>query len=306
MKTRIKKLNAVVAGDARQLARKATELFVADAGRAIETSDRFCAAICRRTPRRFFEILAGQSRTLRWEKVQLFWVDECCGPPHVPNHSCSRAARRLISVAGIPARNVHPICSDNCNCGHSAWVYEQTIYDMVGSRNDGMPCFDLVMLNMGADGHIASLFPDTSAFFDTNRCVRVIYFMDDRYTRITLTNPVLCAASHVVVLVCGADKAAVLADMLTTEPDQVHYPLHTVWPILDRVTWLLDSSAARFLVRHGLTQFEVRALPQSKPYRNFWPLRLSRRTLGRNPSAALNRPAQADAAALSEKGGDAK
>ncbi|MHC4346183.1 MAG: 6-phosphogluconolactonase [Planctomycetota bacterium] len=248
MRTTNKKLKVVVAADSGRLARKATELFVADARKAIEARDQFCAAISRRTPRRFFDLLGRQPDMLDWEKVHLFWVDECCGPANVPKLTCKLAARRLLSNAPIPPRNVHTIPSDDRNCGSAASIYEQTIYTMVDARKNGMPRFDLVILNMGADGHIASLFPDTPAFFDTNRCVRTIYFMDSRYTRITLTNPVLCAAAHLVVLVCGTDKAAILRDMLTTEPDQVRYPLHAVWPILDKVTWLLDRDAAGFLL----------------------------------------------------------
>jgi 6-phosphogluconolactonase/glucosamine-6-phosphate isomerase/deaminase len=57
----------------------------------------------------------------------------------------------------------------------------------------------------------------------------------------------LSAASHLVVLVSGGEKAAILKELLTSEPDEVRYPIHALWPVLDKVTWLIDSEAARAL-----------------------------------------------------------
>jgi 6-phosphogluconolactonase len=71
--------------------------------------------------------------------------------------------------------------------------------------------------------------------------------LDEKLNRITLTHPVLCAASHLVVLVSGREKAAILKKVLTSEPDEVRYPIHALWPVLDKVTWLIDSEAARAL-----------------------------------------------------------
>ena len=62
-----------------------------------------------------------------------------------------------------------------------------------------------------------------------------------------LTHPVLRAASHLVVLACGPEKAEILGKILTGEPDEVRYPIHALWPVLDRVTWLVDSEAAKSL-----------------------------------------------------------
>jgi 6-phosphogluconolactonase/glucosamine-6-phosphate isomerase/deaminase len=49
------------------------------------------------------------------------------------------------------------------------------------------------------------------------------------------------------VLVSGEEKAAILKEVLTHEPDEVRYPIHTLWSILNKVTWLVDSKAAQFL-----------------------------------------------------------
>ena len=83
--------------------------------------------------------------------------------------------------------------------------------------------------------------------FDTHNIACVVYVLDEKLNRITLTHPVLCAASHLVVLVSGPEKADILKEVLTNEPDEVRYPIHTLWPALDKVTWLVDRDAAKYL-----------------------------------------------------------
>jgi 6-phosphogluconolactonase len=263
------KPNVAIVDNSQELAHGALELFVSDAQKAIGARECFCAAISRHMPRCFFELLGEQSRSkaLPWEKIHLFWVDECCGPTNLKNKNYNLAARTFISKVGIPVENVHRICSENRNCGYVASIYEQTIHKVIKLKRNGIPQFDLIVLGMGADGHVASLFPDTYAFFDTKALVRVIYFMDGRYTRITVTNSVLRAASHITVLVCGEEKAAVLREVLTGERDEVRYPLHAIWPILDKVTWLVDHNAAKFLLQRRRPNKSVRrSLQPLEPY----------------------------------------
>jgi 6-phosphogluconolactonase len=100
---------------------------------------------------------------------------------------------------------------------------------------------------MGAEGHTGSLFPNSYAALDTNDLACVVYVMDGKLNRITLTHPVLCAAAHLVVLVSGEEKAHILKEVLTCDPDEVKYPIHILWSILDKVTWLVDSDAAKLL-----------------------------------------------------------
>jgi len=71
--------------------------------------------------------------------------------------------------------------------------------------------------------------------------------MDDNYDRFTLTGPVIRAAKHLVVLVSGSEKAQTLRDVFHSEPDEVKYPAHMLWPILDKVTWLVDQDATKLI-----------------------------------------------------------
>lgn len=249
------KTNAVIVTNSQGLARKTLELFVGDARKAIKARGRFCVAISRHTPGHFFELLGAEpeSKALPADKIHLFWVDECCGLPDFRNDDYNPAAATFILRVGIPPENVHSICSEHRNYGYAASIYEQTICNLVRLNKNGVPQFDLIMLAMSADAHVASLFPDTYAFFDTEDVVRVVYFMDGRHTRITLTNPVLCAASHIAVLVCGEAKAAVLREVFTGEPDEVRYPIHAIWPVLDKVTWLIDRNAANLISNFKLS-----------------------------------------------------
>jgi 6-phosphogluconolactonase/glucosamine-6-phosphate isomerase/deaminase len=50
-----------------------------------------------------------------------------------------------------------------------------------------------------------------------------------------------------IVLVSGREKADILKEVLTSGPDEVQYPIHALWPILDKVTWLVDKEAAQSL-----------------------------------------------------------
>ena len=243
------KLNITIATDYQELAKKILELFIRDVLKSVEANGRFCAAISRHTPSIFFRLLGSEPRSkfLPWNKIHLFCVDECCGSSDFVNKNYDLAASVLIPQIGIPAENIHHICSECRGCEHNASMYEQIIYDVVGRKKDGVPGLDLILLRMGADGHVASLFPDTYAFFEPKRLVWVTHFMDTRHTRITMTHPVLHAASRIVILVSGREKAGILREIFTREPDVARYPVHALWTVLDKVTWLVDRDAAKFL-----------------------------------------------------------
>ena len=242
--------NVEVVSNPENLAQDTLKIFIADAQKAIKTKDVFYVAISGgNTPKRFFELLAEapQANSLPWGKIHLFWVDERYVGPESEWSNYKLAADTFLSKVAIPRANVHRIPTELDDFNAAARRYENTIREVFGLGAGKFPEFDLILLGMGPDGHTGSLFPNSYAAFDTEDLACVVYVLDEKLNRITMTHPVLRAACHLVVLVCGREKEAILKKVLTSEPDEVRYPIHALWPVLDRVTWLVDSAAAKAL-----------------------------------------------------------
>jgi 6-phosphogluconolactonase len=242
------KPNLEIVTDEESLAQKSVEIFISAANKAIRAKEAFYVAISGgHTPRRFFQLLGEmpKAKALRWDKVQLFWVDERYVPPDSETSNYKLAADTFLGKVAIPKDNIHRIPTEYDDVKVAAEIYEETIRNVFSLSENRIPVFDLVVLGMGVEGHTGSLFPNSYAPFDTDNLASVVYSLDEKRNRITLTNPVLCAASHLAVLVSGEEKASILKEVLTSEPDEVRYPIHTLWPVLDKVTWLVDSAAAK-------------------------------------------------------------
>jgi len=244
------KPNVEVANDAESLAHRSVDFFIEQANKAVAQKGVFHVAISGgHTPQRFYELL-GQSdyaNKIPWDKMQLFWVDERYVPPESALSNYKLAVDTFLGHVPIPEANVHRILTEFDDLSEAAHNYEQTIRKIFGIDKKKLPKFDLIVLGMGADGHTGSLFPNSYAPFDTEDLACVVYALDNEVARITLTHPVLCEASRLAVLVSGREKAKTLKEVLTSEPDEVRFPIHTLWPVLDKITWLVDSQAATLL-----------------------------------------------------------
>ncbi len=232
------------------LALAALDTFVKEANDTISSKGTFNVAISGgQTPQRFFELLgeSDESLSLAWEKVQVFWVDERCVSPDAEASNYHLAAETFLDKVPIPSDNIHRVSGEFTDYAEAVREYQVTIRNLFQLKPGEMPSFDLIVLGMGADGHTGSLVPDSYALFDTEDIVSVVYLTDGDYSRITLTHPVLCAAKHLIILVSGVEKAHILHDVLGSKPDPVKYPVHTLWPILDKVTWIVDKGAGKYL-----------------------------------------------------------
>jgi 6-phosphogluconolactonase len=236
--------------DAETIARRCLEIFTASAEQAIKEKNVFCFALSGgKSPQRFFELLSSEQKalSLAWDKIHLFWVDERYVPQDSPDSNYKLATDTFLTKVPIPQENVHPMPTDLADLDSAARQYEKTIRSVFNIKSEKLPKFDLIILGMGPDGHTASLFPNSKIRFDTKAIACAVSLPKPAISRITLTPAVICAASGIVVLVSGEEKAKTLIEVLAGPPDEIRYPIHILWPVLDKVLWLIDLPAAKLL-----------------------------------------------------------
>jgi len=185
------------------------------------------------TPRRAYELAAGLEPD--WSRVEVWWSDERCVPPDDERSNYGMAAAALLGRLSAAPAAVHRMRGE-LGRDEGAARYERELGDLAR--------FDLVLLGLGPDGHIASLYPDQPTLDETERRAigaeaRLQPFVD----RITLTLPLLRAAREVLFLVAGADKAEAARRAFAGEPSRAT-PGSLVRAIGGTTTALLDAAAA--------------------------------------------------------------
>jgi 6-phosphogluconolactonase len=242
-----KKLKIVQAENLQQLSQKTLELFVDSVNATLKKQDVFHLAISGgKTPADFYRLLAADRRSveLPWNKIELFWVDERCIGPDSQDSNFKLAADTFLNAVPIPKQNIHRIAGEYSDYSQTVQEYTETLQRVFKIEEWEIPAFDLMILGMGPDGHIGSLLPD-SYDFDRNTLVSEVYHKTGGYNRITLTHPVICNSKQIIVLVSGSEKAEIIKNVFTTKPNETKYPVHTLWPFLGKVVWLIDSDAAK-------------------------------------------------------------
>jgi 6-phosphogluconolactonase len=199
------------------------------------------------TPARLYELLASPNRTIPWDRVQLFQVDERCVPPDHPESNFKMIREALLQHISIPVSNFHRMGAENRDLDAASRQYAQEMAEVLHPEKGEWPRIDLVFLGMGTDGHTASLFPGSPALTERELWVRPNYSDRLKTFRLTLTYPVLNAAAQVIFLVAGADKAETLRDVLGGSQQAPGFPAQGVQPVNGRLVWYLDQAAARLL-----------------------------------------------------------
>ncbi len=231
--------------DRTALARNAAQRFVMIARQAIADHGQFTVALSGgSTPRELYALLAQPefAGQVNWERVHLFWGDERAVPSDDPE-SNYRMAFETLGRLPIPAQQVHRIPTE-LGPGEAAIAYEHALRDFFKAEEDHFPSFDLVLLGMGANGHTASLFPQSPALHEMTHWVVSQYVGEVKMNRITLTAPILNAADNILFLVTGADKAETVRAVLRGEYRPFDLPAQLIQPTHARVVWLLDRAAA--------------------------------------------------------------
>ncbi len=183
------------------------------------------------TAERIYPALAPQE--IDWSGLDLFFSDERCVPPGDAASNYGMAHRLLIGPAG--ARRVHRMRGEQPPDA-AAQSYHDAIAESTGGR------FDVALLGMGADNHIAAMFPGSPAIEETEKlCVPVQ--RPDGMGGLTLTPPAITGADRIFLLVAGRGKAAAMARALQGTDDVSSCPVLLLANHPD-VTFLLDDEAS--------------------------------------------------------------
>ena len=195
------------------------------------------------TPREVYARLASPeiAGEVDWSRVHVLWSDERCVPPDHADSNFRMAQESLLQKVPIPERQIHRVFGE-LPPQEAAAKYELALSAMTDA-----PVMDLLLLGMGDDGHIASLFPDSPTLAEDKRWVVAVPHDEPPPPfgwRVTVTFPLIFAARQVVLIISGQKKAARLHQALFEQPGEFPLPVQKLRDYEGQLIWLVDQAAA--------------------------------------------------------------
>jgi len=184
-----------------------------------------------KTPEHAYEEAA--QREPDWSNTELWWSDERCVPPDDELSNYHLAKRTLLDGIAHAPREVHRIRGE-LGKEEAATDYEHELGDTD---------FDLELLGLGPDGHVASLFPNAPTLQEQRRVLPAEAGLEPFVDRVTLSLPALCSAREIVFALAGADKADAARRAFASEPGP-ETPASLVRARRGRTVAILDRAAA--------------------------------------------------------------
>jgi 6-phosphogluconolactonase len=262
--------------DAAATSRAAAEVIAAALTEAVERRGRAdWATTGGSAPIGIYQALASEPlrREVPWAAVHVWWGDDRFVPRDHPLSNVlpldqvliSAAARAGLSGTGadaaeveagiepgvyIPVESIHapPMTRAIAHAAGVEWVAEEYERELRSNgppvTESGFPAFDVLLLGIGPDGHVLSVFPG-SPLLDSDAWVAGVpapSHVEPHVARMSLNPRILGAAGLTVVLVHGAGKAAILASVLGPERDVSRWPAQLARR--EGAEWFLDRAAA--------------------------------------------------------------
>jgi 6-phosphogluconolactonase len=222
------------------------------------------------TPDLLYQFLADPSRPwharIEWEHLHLFWGDEREVPPDHPQSNFGLARRLLIQYVAVPDTQVHRMRGE-LPASDAGRLYDAVLR----ARRDRVAgaLFDVMLLGIGANAHIASIFPDSPLLVrgpkgsappvgsgappvrsgadlpgPRDQLAAGVPVPELNQWRITLTPVALLDAAVIIVIAAGTSKADAIAAAIDGPADTARYPAQLLRDAGKRVEWIIDSAAA--------------------------------------------------------------
>lgn len=229
--------------------RQAAELIATAGAAAVAARGRLVVALTGgQTVQPLYRRLAladGQLRHLLAKRADYFWGDERLVPHDHPASNFGLARRLFLDALAVVPKHLHPVTTGAVAPADAARAYEQELRNYFGGEltQEGLPLFDLVLLGLGPDGHVASLFPGSAALAEQQHWVARVSPLElaPRVARVTLTLPVLNQARLVLILVAGAERIKLARLICAGEPGTADLPAARLRPA-GRLVWLLAGA----------------------------------------------------------------
>lgn len=228
---------------------RAATLLAEAAAEAVAARGRFLLVLTGgRTVQPLYRFLAADSgaalRNTLASRTCFFWGDERWVAPEHPDSNQGLARRLLLAPLAVGDERLQPIITDLPDPLAGARAYEERLKTFFAGDlcPGGAPVFDAVLLGLGPDGHVASLFPGAPLLAEQRRWVGRVGVPDltPRVARITLTLPVLNRARLVLILAAGEERIALARRIGAGEGEGL--PAALVRPA-GRLVWLLADGA---------------------------------------------------------------
>jgi 6-phosphogluconolactonase len=242
--------DVVVQGDAEHLARAVAEALVARLAAAqvlhgtasvVLTGGGVGTAVLEHVARLTAEPLR---ETVDWTAVDVWWGDERFVPAGDDERNEKGARRALLDVVGVPEPRVHAMPPSDGEFGEPEDAAAWYAGELAAAAPEGseLPRFDVLLLGMGPEGHVASIFPAAPAVSDERPVFAVRDCPKPPPTRVSLGFRAINGAEEVWLLVSGEAKAPAVADALSgaTPEDNPAAGVHG----RQATRWLLDRAAA--------------------------------------------------------------
>lgn len=181
-----------------------------------------------------------------WQRIDLYWGDERFLPSGDPERNETQARAALLDHIPVPAERVHVMAPSDGAFGDDPDAAAASYAELLAATaedNATVPAFDVCMLGVGEEGHVASIFPDSPAVHETERTVVAVRNSPKPPpTRISLTLPAIRRSDEVWLMTTAAGKADAVA-MALGGATEVQLPAAGAQG-QSRTLWLIDQAAA--------------------------------------------------------------
>ncbi|WP_430814737.1 6-phosphogluconolactonase [Carboxylicivirga sp. RSCT41] len=198
------------------------------------------------TPKTIFEVLAkNYAKSIDWTKIRFFWGDERCVAPNDPESNFGMTREYLFDHVKTRGVNIFRVKGE-LTPNEALADYIRQIDENVPKLN-GLPCFDMMLLGMGDDGHTASIFPHQAQLWNSKAICELAQHPETGQNRVTLSGNVINNSQQIFFLVTGGNKAEKVDEIINQKGNYKQYPAAMV--DTNKTVWLMDADAANKLMK---------------------------------------------------------